>query len=108
MHGVRGMPGREHAGVLTGDVLTPSVFSTTYFHMYSHRWSLQEPGRVERPHGLSPSDRMFSHETSCLSTDTRRARSYDAKPAACGLFSTVQTLLPLSGMELAENIALGY
>jgi hypothetical protein len=58
---VRGMPGRELSGLLTRDVLTPSQFSTMYFHMDSHIWAMPEPGSVERTHCLHLSDRMFSY-----------------------------------------------
>jgi hypothetical protein len=93
VHVVRGMPEREHSGVLTGDVLTPSAFSTTYFHMYSHIRARLELSSVERIHCLHPSDRMFARWTPGLPTDKHLAPACYATFAACGLFCAVQKLL---------------
>ena len=95
--------------MLTGDVLTPSAFSTTYFHMYSHIRARLELSSVERMPCLHPSDRMFARWTPGLPTDKHLAPACCATFAACGLFfgwlCTVQKLLHY-GTDFVKSKAL--
>src|SRR5262245_23331173 len=89
------MPGREHAGVRTRDILTPSAFSIMDFHLYSPLGARLELRGVERTPCLHPSDSMSSYRIPCPPTDQCLAPTCCAPPAACGLCSAVRTWLPM-------------